>query len=611
MTSRMDFINFLNRTRLHTPNLEKRVQSCVLPGEFQGSERITEIKSNEEVVNILCVGTVEPRKNHLAVLKAFKSVLEKTNKKVKLVIAGGAPFPDLENEVNDYIKNIPEILWETKVDDTKLHELYMACDFTVYPSLEEGFGLPILESLWNARPCICNNKGAINEAASGGGCCMIDVTDIDALSVAMLTLLENNDIRLKLANEAINRSFKTWDDYALDVATQMAIERYIPIEQAFPATLSKTDFTQQFKNVSPRPVLSICISTYNRAEWLGMGLKYLIELLPVPRDEIEIVVCDNTSTDHTHEIVAPYLQRSDFHYYRNPENVGMLGNLRVTSHHAQGEYIWILGDDDLIKPGSIEKILKAIKNNPGAALIYLNYAYTHESSAEGVNDLESFINGATPIVEPTDDICDYIKNISTQSENFFTAIYCLVYRRDHALKAYSLNTEGRPFSTMLTCIPTTYYVLNYMMDEIGVWLGEPLLVVNMNVSWMKYAPLWILERIPEVYDLAQKMGADPAKVDRWRLHNLPGVNHFFDEIYKDDPEHNANYFSPSRLVARLKHLDEFKENVKQFRHIYEQARNNNCVSTEQPSSIVFASYESKTHSDLSVTVIDQSRIPGV
>jgi glycosyltransferase involved in cell wall biosynthesis/SAM-dependent methyltransferase len=588
MSSRIDLIDFLNRTRLHMPNLEERIQSCVLPGEFQGSKRITEIKNTTgEVVNILCVGTVEPRKNHIALLKAFKYVLENTKKKVKLIIAGGAPFPDLEKQINEYIENTPGIYWETKVDDTRLLNLYKECDFTVYPSLEEGFGLPILESLWNGRPCVCNNKGAIQEAASEGGCYMIDVTDVNALVEAMLELVEDKEIRLQRANEAINRPFKTWRDYAFDVATKMAIERHIPIEQSFPATLTRAEFNQQFVNLLPRPVLSICISTYNRAEWLGIGLKYLIELLPVPREEIEIVVCDNTSTDHTPDVVAPYLGRSDFHYHRNPENVGMLGNLRVTAHHALGQYIWILGDDDLIKPGSIEKILEAIRTNPEAALIYLNYAYTHESSAKGVNDLDAFINSATPIVDPTEDISDYIKNISTQSENFFTAIYCLIYRRDHALKAYSLNIEGRPFSTMLTCIPTTYYVLNYMMDEPGVWLGEPLLVVNMNVSWLKYAPLWILERIPEVYDLAERSGVSEEQIDKWRAHTLLGVVHYFRDVFENDPLNNAAYFKPDRVIRRFKHLPEFLTYEPELRDVYKTAYSKGHPAAVKRVSAVF------------------------
>ena len=147
--------------------------------------------------------------------------------------------------------------------------------------------------------------------------------------------------------------------------------------------------------------------------------------------------------------------------------------------------------------------------------------------------------------------------LSTLSENFFTAIYCVIFRRDHALLAYSQDTSGRPFSTMVTCIPTTHHVLNRMMDETGIWLGRPQVVVNMNVSWLKYAPLWILERLPEAYALAERMGADPVRMDDYRRKQLPGVWHYFNEMIMDDPEGNLGYFDFDRFATRFKHLPEF------------------------------------------------------
>ena len=130
-------------------------------------------------------------------------------------------------------------------------------------------------------------------------------------------------------------------------------------------------------NPGPPILLSICVSTYNRAEWLAKSLKNWETLYPVPLHNVEFLVCDNTSTDRTPEVVEPYVDRSGFAYYRNEHNVGMLGNLRETARRARGQYIWILGDDDLLMPGSIERILQALGCHPDVALLYLNYAYTN------------------------------------------------------------------------------------------------------------------------------------------------------------------------------------------------------------------------------------------
>jgi hypothetical protein len=165
-----------------------------------------------------------------------------------------------------------------------------------------------------------------------------------------------------------------------------------------------------------------------------------------------------------------------------------------------------------------------------------------------------------------------VKEISTNSENFFTAIYCLVFRRDHALRTYSQCTTGRPFSTLLTCIPTSYYVCNHMFGHMGLWIGEPQVVVNMNVSWLRYATLWVLERLPELYDLAERRGADPDKVDRWRTHNFSGVLHYLNEIYINDEAGNLPYFSIDRLIRRHRHLPVFRDNLRVFMDIYQRAQ---------------------------------------
>src|SRR5205823_13461162 len=99
--------------------------------------------------------------------------------------------------------------------------------------------------------------------------------------------------------------------------------------------------------------LSLCISTYNRAAWLELNLRNIFAQIATPRDDLEILVVDNASIDHTADVAKPYLTwRTDFRYVRNQKNVGMLGNLAVTAQKAKGEYIWIIGDDDLTRPGA-------------------------------------------------------------------------------------------------------------------------------------------------------------------------------------------------------------------------------------------------------------------
>ena len=402
-----------------------------------------------------------------------------------------------------------------------------------------------------------------------------------------------NEARLRdhLTAETRERLGRTWIDYARDVVMRMANERQLPNMQQLPPIPPLLQFQQDAVNLSSQPLLSICISTYNRAAWLGLNLKNICHLIPPGLNDVEIIVCDNASTDNTPEVVKPYMGRSDFRYCRNLRNVGMLGNLRVTAHHARGRYVWIIGDDDLIKPGSIERVLKVLREHSELALIYLNYAHTREDDAAAVTDIGCFLAKSTPAVVPGPDLSGPVWRVSTESDNFFTAIYCLVFRRDHALRAYSQNTEGKPFSTMRTSIPTAYYVLNYMMDEDAYWVGTPLLVVNLNVSWIQYAPIWILERLPEAFDIAEKMGADLTAMDKCRAKHVPQLIYWFGEIYQNDMNSNMNYFSPARLISRFKHLASFRKAIPNLMADYESAHLRGVKGAEEPTAKIFPTFQ--------------------
>ncbi len=584
-----DLQTFLFREADRLVNIETKLNPVTLPGEFCEQPRV---KTYEEPatspIRILCVGTIEPRKNHLVLLESFNRITSKGFIDVELVLVGDSTSLELEQKINAIIEYNSQIRWLRNVDDAALAKEYAQCHFTVYPSLDEGFGLPVLESLWHARPCICHNSGAMAEVAKGGGCLTVDTSNVEELAKAMLLLATDKKLRARLGKEAVSRHLKTWAEYAWEIVHHLALRTTnYPVEQAVTPTT-----WQPVKSVD-RPLLSICITTYNHSGWLALSLKTLVRWAEPYRNLVEIIVCDNASEDGTPEVVKPFLNKGNFRYHRNPKNVGMLGNLKVTAHLAQGRYVWILGDDDIVKEGAVEAILSAIQEYPDISLIYLNYAYTHIGDAAEIKDVDQFLRNSTPTVPPTPNQYAKIKDIATISENFFTGIYCQVFRRDHALRAYSQNTSGRPFSTMLSCLPTSYYVCNYMFEEMGLWIGEPALVVNFNVSWHKYAPLFVLERRPEVYDLAEQKGADPDAVDKWRAHLVPGALHYLSRIYFDDQVGNLPYFSIDHLFQRYKHIDVFRENLKQFIDIYKKAYSTGKLMDSPSPDILLKRYDLK------------------
>jgi len=114
-----------------------------------------------------------------------------------------------------------------------------------------------------------------------------------------------------------------------------------------------------------RPLLSICIPTYNRAIKLNRSLSILKEQLVGLNDEVELLVSDNHSPDNTQKIVSEFIKKKELHikYNRNEKNLGFDGNFFYCINQATGKYIWLLGDDDFLKKGILKRIIDILREN--------------------------------------------------------------------------------------------------------------------------------------------------------------------------------------------------------------------------------------------------------
>ncbi|MCR5866967.1 glycosyltransferase family 2 protein [Aquincola sp. J276] len=110
--------------------------------------------------------------------------------------------------------------------------------------------------------------------------------------------------------------------------------------------------------MNPRPILSICIPTYNRAGFLR---ECLSSLDPAELDgSVEVVVSDNASTDTTLAVLDEFKAALPLRYFVQSENLGPDRNFDAVVASAQGEYCWLLGSDDVVKPGGIRKLVAAL-----------------------------------------------------------------------------------------------------------------------------------------------------------------------------------------------------------------------------------------------------------
>jgi glycosyltransferase involved in cell wall biosynthesis len=116
------------------------------------------------------------------------------------------------------------------------------------------------------------------------------------------------------------------------------------------------------------PKLSICIATYNRGKFIGETLDSILNQL---EPGVELIVVDGASPDNTQEVIAGYLSGNpEIRYYREPENSGVDRDYDKAVDYANGDYCWLMSDDDLLRPGAISSVLGAIDQK--ADLIVVN-----------------------------------------------------------------------------------------------------------------------------------------------------------------------------------------------------------------------------------------------
>jgi glycosyltransferase involved in cell wall biosynthesis len=181
--------------------------------------------SNDVRSSVLCVGSFEARKNHVTLLRAANSLWDAgIDFDLELIGRSTSAFGSkVTAELRKLRRSDRPVQWLKQVNDDVLHRAYRACRFTVYPSLMEGFGLPIAESLVHGKPSVCGGNGALGEVARGGGCLIVDQTSSDAIADGIKTLLLDWKLYSRLCDEARARRFRSWSDYTDKLLSQLGV----------------------------------------------------------------------------------------------------------------------------------------------------------------------------------------------------------------------------------------------------------------------------------------------------------------------------------------------------------------------------------------------------
>lgn len=214
-SSKRDIINYLKVD-------EKRIQ-VIYPGVDEvykkalDNDEISKVKKKYNIDGryLLYLGTLEPRKNIETIIKAYNLFNKSNEHNIKLVLAGkkGWLYENIFKLVKEFeIEN--NVIFTDYIDDEDKPPLYQGSEVFLFPSLYEGFGMPVAEAMASGTPVITSKSSSLPEVA-GEAAIITDPVDYIKISESIKLILNDNKLREKMINEGIKQANKfSWDSSA-------------------------------------------------------------------------------------------------------------------------------------------------------------------------------------------------------------------------------------------------------------------------------------------------------------------------------------------------------------------------------------------------------------
>jgi glycosyltransferase involved in cell wall biosynthesis len=254
--------------------------------------------------------------------------------------------------------------------------------------------------------------------------------------------------------------------------------------------------------------LSICIPTYNRASHLVNCLNSIIICDKNLDLKFQVCISDNHSTDNTEEVVRSAQPFIDVKYHKNDSNLGIPRNFLNVVSMADGDFVWLIGDDDLIMPQAIEVLYGLIDSYPDVDFFFVN---SHHLSIEYIKNYPTPFN----TLNLPEDMAPYSKwKIAGElpflklvdpriSFDFLGGMFLSVFRKDNWLKNIGALDEkaildSRIFSHFDNTFPHVKIFAKAFSQSMAYFNVQPLNVCLSGArEWSPMNPLVMSVRLVE------------------------------------------------------------------------------------------------------------------
>jgi abequosyltransferase len=269
-------------------------------------------------------------------------------------------------------------------------------------------------------------------------------------------------------------------------------------------------------------ILTIGIPTYNRDKFLEQCLESIASQMTDSQvaEKVELVISDNASSDSTEQIVQKFRERiPSLNYFKNSENLGVDRNILQVVEKSQGEYVWMLGDDDALFPDSLSYMLQRLEKPEFKYCVVNCWGYDKALLNHALNHPNMTISSDQHFAR----LSDYVEKSAADKDmvGFFCGLSVQVFNR-----ALWNNVEDKD-QYIGTNAVHLFVLLTAMKDKSFALLAKPLVKVRAdNIRWDVFPGLeTIKKRTQSTYSILE-----------WiiKKYNIPYSKSFFKlGMYKD------------------------------------------------------------------------------
>ncbi len=265
--------------------------------------------------------------------------------------------------------------------------------------------------------------------------------------------------------------------------------------------------------------VSICIPTYNRAKYLQNCLKSINDAAQYLDESLNVEICisDNCSSDATEDIVRYANLALPVKYSRNKRNIGIPRNFLHVVNMAEGEFVWLIGDDDLLMPNAITRLCELIDSNPAVDFFYVNsfhldteYLEQFPSPFDTVNlptNMKPFSGWKSPGEMKFLDLIDPRISFDFLGGMFLSVFRKSLWDRKVGVLNHDAIVDDRTFSHFDNTFPHVKIFANAFSNSRAYFNDSPLNVCLTGArEWSPMYPLIQSVRLVESLDEYRKNG---------------------------------------------------------------------------------------------------------